>query len=145
MSDLRNIEDAKAAFWKVIAAIHPECTSGDLDFAATREFDEACTTVVNAWREANMPKTGALAVLIAMGFEECSTGGGCTALEFTRPDGQQCLVTNDALAPRAGEGWDVGFYESQESKIGGEQIDCTWYAHDALFAALTRIAAWRVG
>ena len=81
-----------------------------------------------------------LDVLKALGFEECSTGGGCTALEYTRPDGQQCLVTNDALAPEGGESWDVGFYNEH-----GEQRSSFWYGQNTLLAALANIAEWRVG
>ena len=86
-----------------------------------------------------------IAVLKALGFEEWSTGGGCTALGFERPDGQQCMVTNDATAPVCGEGWDVGFYESFDSKVSGEQIDVTWYEPAELVQALAKIAAWRIG
>jgi hypothetical protein len=92
---------------------------------------------------------GPLNILLALGFEKWDTGGGCTALGFTRPDGQQCMVANDATMPEADEGWDVGFYFGTEfdgEKLGGgDLISCTWYAPADLQTALAVIAAWRVG
>lgn len=138
------LEDAQAAFWAVIARAHPGARHGDLSCDALHKFDRDCATVVEYWEQTNIPQ-GPLAVLMALGFEEWSTGGGCTALGFTRPDGQQCMVTNDAAVPKRGEGWDVGFYESDSSKYAGEHLSCTWYAVGALHEALAVIAEWRVG
>ena len=85
---------------------------------------------------------GPLAILAALGFAECSTGGGCAALEYTRPDGMQCLVTNDADVPKHGEQWDVGFYPEAGS---GKTLSVAHYAPSQLNEALAVIAAWRVG
>lgn len=90
-------------------------------------------------------------VLRAMGFEEWSTGGGCTALGFTRPDGEQCMVTNDAVIPEPGEDWDVGFYreptDEEPHALGGG--DCyrldSFIGSEGLLEALAVIAAWRIG
>lgn len=134
------INDAQAAFWKVIAEHNPDVLSGDLPPETSHYFDHACETVVRKWCEFNTRKTSPIDVLASLGFEECSTGGGCTALEFTRPDGEQCLVTNDAKAPVVGEGWDVGFYDADLN-----ERSYRWYDADKLLVALSRIAAWRVG
>ena len=138
------IGQAQDAFWAVIAKAHPTVKTGDLSPDASHKFDCDCEKAVIYWEQANVPQ-GPLAILLALGFEKCSTGGGCEAYEYTRPDGAQCLVTNDAEVPKAGEHWDVGFYPSEDQKIDGGAGCVTYYSPGQLNEALAVIAAWRVG
>jgi hypothetical protein len=65
----QSIEDAKAAFWAVIAKIYPEITSCDFSPDAQQIFDDACHDAVNRWKETNAKHTSPIDVLVAMGFE----------------------------------------------------------------------------
>jgi hypothetical protein len=87
----------------------------------------------------------AITVLEAMGFELCSTGGGCTAYIFTRPDGQRCMVTDDAEAPTPKDNhWTVGFYNADD----GQHYKIADYERGTLqntAQALADIARWMLG
>lgn len=86
-------------------------------------------------------------ILEAMGFENLSTGGGCTAWIFTRPDGELCMVTDgDCSAPKdTDKEWDVGFYKNDGD---GEHYKFDHYnrgqAH-GFIQAIVDIAKWRNG
>jgi len=138
------IDLAQTAFWMAVAGKLSHVKSGDLPPAAQRAFDDACKTAIQTWLKHNTPATP-LDVLSALGFEPISTGGGCKALSFVRPDGQECLVTSEADLPRPGESWDVGFYTSTEEKVDGGCLSVEHYPADNLNAALAAIAEWRVG
>ena len=138
------VDKSQEAFWTAATGRHPCITNGDLPAAAQRAFDDACKTAIQTWLKHNTPATP-LDVLSALGFEPISTGGGCKALSFVRPDGQECLVTSEADLPRPGESWDVGFYTSTEEKVDGGCLSVEHYPADNLNAALAAIAEWRVG
>jgi hypothetical protein len=84
-------------------------------------------------------------VLKALGFEVVGTGGGCEALEFSRPDGQTMLITNDLCVPAAGEGWEIGIYADGDYAEANPPKEFKDFAADDLLAALAYVAAWRVG
>lgn len=142
-------------------------TSGKPDTFATRHAAEAeLLTHLDSMHDAHMwvkfdeyritridpPTTtttrgapSCVSVLYALGFEEIGTGGNCTALAFSRPDGEMCMVTVDAQAPTGRDhNWDVGFYKEGY----GEHYRFEHYARGhakGLIMALKDIATWRVG
>jgi len=44
---------AQEAFWNVIAASHPEVTSGDFPPEADLRFDKACEEAYHTWKHFN--------------------------------------------------------------------------------------------
>lgn len=96
----------------------------------------------NARRAVNLDVT-AMDVLRSLGFEKRNTGGGHTALFFSRPDGEICEVIDGETgqAPDSIEdGWDVRFYRTDE--------ECAYFGTsfpDGKMAAVNLIAEWRVG
>ncbi len=48
------IENAQAAFWKVIAVEYPEAKTGDIDPIISHDFDMACNVTVGEWIKDNV-------------------------------------------------------------------------------------------
>lgn len=49
------MERAQEAFWAVVAAAHPEITTGDFGPLETIQFNQACETAIQQWVEGNRP------------------------------------------------------------------------------------------
>lgn len=66
-----------------------------------------------------------------MDFRMTDTGGGCTAYEYTAPDGTYWfLVNDDAQAPAAGEKASLGQYASEEAFSNADPADPVLYADE---------------
>lgn len=48
--------EAEAAFWKAVAKLFPEATTGDFDPLAYMRFDIACQNAIAHWVDSNVPK-----------------------------------------------------------------------------------------
>jgi hypothetical protein len=56
--DGKTLELAFQAFWAVVAAAHPECTSGDLSPLTTVNFEDSGAKAVSEWVQLNTPAGG---------------------------------------------------------------------------------------